>query len=237
MLSSRMVLIARILLFTGIVAIAAAAGAFVAFVGIILLGTLTGSDNMNGGLAMGAAGLAPVGALAGAALGAWLAWRLISRLDSRAAMAGGYGLAALAGLSVGGWFLVQELTDGNPYAQGEEPTVLIEWRVPETVRHDWVDGVYRFMMRSSYMDWPLSTDWDEPRARDEDGHTILRMRGEIRWRVPKRTFQFWRARAQDDRITVELDLPRDPRPTADYGPWREVESHPGHAFRTRVVAR
>jgi len=230
-----MVLIARILLFLQIVVIAAAAGAVVAFFGIYLLATLAGADDMSGALAMGSAQLAPVGGLAGALLGAWIAWRMIAGGGDAAVMAGGYGLAVLAGLALGGWYLVDELTDGNPYAQGEEPTVLIEWRLPEKVRHEDVDRIYRYTMRSSYMDWTLNTHWDEPRARDEDEHTVLRMRGEIRWRVPDRIFQLWRAPNHDDRFTVDLGLPRDPDPTAEYGPWQDVADAPGHAFRTRIV--
>jgi len=230
-----MVLIAKLLLFLEVVAIAAAIGAIIAFFGLFLVATLAGASNMNGGLAMGAAGMAPVGAVVGAGLGAWLGWRLITHADKTAVLTGGYGLAAIAVLAVGGWLLMEELTDGDPYPPTAEPTVLIEWRLPETVRHDWVDRIFRYTMRSSYMDWTLSTDWDEPRARDEDGHTILRMRGTIRWRVTGRIFQLWRAPADDDRITVDLGLPRDPKPTADYGPWIEVESAPGNAFRTRIA--
>ncbi len=230
-----MVVIAKILLFLQIVVIAAAVGAIAAFLGVIFLATLSGADDMNGGLAMGAAGFAPVGALVGAALGAWLAWRLITRISNAAILGGGYGLAALAALAVGGWFIHQDLTDGDPYASDAEPTVLIEWRLPEVVRHDQVDAIYRFTMRSSYMDWTLSTAWDQPRARDEDRHTTLRMRGNIRWRVTGRIFQLWRAPAHNDRITVDLSLSRDPEPMAEYGPWREVVGAPGHAFRTRVI--
>ncbi len=32
-------------------------------------------------------------------------------------------------------------------------------------------------------------------------------------------------------------LPRDVKPTAEYRPWQEVASHPGHAFRARVGAK
>ncbi|MCP5083102.1 MAG: hypothetical protein GY948_15555, partial [Alphaproteobacteria bacterium] len=98
--------------------------------------------------------------------------------------------------------------------------------LPEVVRHDWVDRIFRFTMRSSYMDWTLSRGWDEPRARDEDARTILRMYAKIRWRVSGRIFQLWRAPAHDDRITVDLGLPRDPRPTQQYGSWHEVEALP-----------
>ena len=73
------------------------------------------------------------------------------------------------------------------------------------------------------------------RARDEDGHTILRFKGYPQWRQPGRIFQLWRAPNHDDRITVELELGYDPQPSNDYGPWREVESAPGNAFRTRVI--
>lgn len=232
-----MVVAARILFFVMIVLIAAVLGATVAFFVMIAIGTVAGADNTGGGLAMGAAGLAPVGAIVGAAIGTWFAWRTIIRFNDKAIMAGGFGLAGLAVLAVGGWFVNAELTDGDPYEPGREPTVLIEWRVPEAIPPEEVDGIYRFTMRSSYMNWTLSTRWDEPRTRKEDGGTILRMRGEIRWRVTGRIFQLWRAPAHDDRITVDLGLARDPQPSAEYGPWREVDGAPGHAFRTRVVAQ
>ncbi|WP_146301708.1 hypothetical protein [Nitratireductor mangrovi] len=229
-----MVVAARILFFVMIVLIAAVLGAAAAFFGMIAIGTVAGTDNTGGGLAMGAAGFAPVGAIVGAAIGTWFAWRTIFRFGDNAVMASGFGLAVLA---VGAWFVNEELTDGDPYEPGREPTVLIEWRVPEAIPPDEVDGIYRFTMRSSYMNWTLSTRWDEPRARADEEHTILRMRGEIRWRVNGRVFQLWRAPAHDDRITVDLGLARDPQPSAEYGPWREVDGAPGHAFRTRVVAQ
>ncbi len=150
-------------------------------------------------------------------------------------LAGGFGLVGLSAPSVAVWFLVQDLTDGNPYPPDAEPTVLIEWRLPEAVRHDWVDGIFRFTMRSSYMDWTLTSHWQEPRARDEDGRTILRMRAIIRWRVNDRIFQLWRAPNHGDRITADLGSPRDPKPTAEYGPGHEVDSAPGNAFRTRFM--
>lgn len=230
-----MVVIAKVLLFLQIVVIATAVGAAAAFFGLVLIGTVLGASTMEGGLAMGAAGLAPVGAVIGAALAAWFSWRTIGRMSRPAVLAGGYGLAVVAALAVGGWFLVEDLTDGDPYPPDAEPTVLIEWRLPETVRHDWVDRIFRFTMRSSYMDWTLTTHWQVPRARDEDGRTILRFRGKIRWRVTGRIFQLWRAPNHDDRITVDLGLPRDPKPSSEYGPWREVGGAPGNAFRTRVV--
>ncbi|MCB1440214.1 MAG: hypothetical protein H6888_16010 [Nitratireductor sp.] len=229
-----MIFLARILLALQMAVIAAAIGAVVIFFGIIGLGFLTGSSNINGGLAMGAAGLVPAGAVAGAIVGVILALKFVPRMDGRSAAAAGYGITLVAALSVGGWFAIQELTDGNPYEAGKEPVLHVEWRIPETFPHQHVDRVFRHMMRSTWRDWTLSTWWDEPRARDEDGHTILRFAGEIRWREKGRVFQFWRAPYHDDRITVELGLPDDPPGTEEYGPWREVETAPGNAFRVRV---
>lgn len=230
-----MAFVARTLLFIAIVVVAAAVGAAGLFFGSFLLATLLGADNMNGGLAMGAAGLAPWGAAIGSGLGAWYAFRLLRHIGNRAAMAGGYGITLLAALCVGGWFLAQDLTDGDPYAPGEAPTVLVEWRLPETVCHECVDGIFRFTARSAFRDWTLSDQWDEPRARDEAGHTVLRFRVFPQYRQPGRIFQLWRAPNHDDRITVDLDLGYDPQPTDDYGPWRDVASAPGNAFRLRVV--
>jgi len=230
-----MVLIARLLLFIQIVIIAAVLGAAVIFFGTIVLAMMFGASDEEGALAMGAAGLMPAGAVIGAGLGAWLAWRMLRRMKAASIMAGGYGLAGLAALSAGGWLLYEDLSDGNPYPQGKEPVVQIEWRLPETVPHAQVKRVFRFMMRSSYMNWILSTEWDSPAVRDEDGHSILRWRGQIRWRVTGRTFQMWRAPLHNVRITVDLNLPRDPKPAAEYGPWQQVRSAPGHAFRTRIA--
>lgn len=230
-----MALIARILLFIIIVALAAAAGTAAAFFGSFLLATLLGANNMNGGLAMGAAGLAPWGGAIAAVLGGWYGWGLVRRIGKSAAMAGGYGVTLFAALCVGGWFLAEDLTDGDPYEMGEAPTILVEWRLPEQVCYECVDRIFRFTMRSTYKDWTLSNHWDEPRARDEDGHTILRFKGYPQWRQPGRIFQLWRAPNHDDRITVELELGYDPQPSNDYGPWREVPEAPGNAFRTRVI--
>ncbi|MCB1478932.1 MAG: hypothetical protein KDJ62_08665 [Rhodobiaceae bacterium] len=230
-----MTLAARILLFVIIVVVAAAAGTVGIFFGSYYFGILLGASTMEGGLAMGAAGLAPWGGAIGGALGAWYAWRLVRRIGKRAAMAGGYGITLFAALCVGGWFLAEDLTDGDPYEIGEAPTVLVEWRLPETVCHECVDRIFRFTARSTYKDWTLSDNWDAPRARDEDGHTILRFRVYPQWRQPGRIFQLWRAPNHDDRITVDLDLGYDPQPSDGYGSWRDVPDVPGNAFRTRVI--
>ncbi|MCP5096867.1 MAG: hypothetical protein GY943_15055, partial [Chloroflexi bacterium] len=121
-LSSPMVPVAKILLFLQIVIIAAAVGAVVAFFGLLLVAGLSGSDDVNGGLAMGAAGIAPVGALVGAALGVWLAWRTIERTSNAVILGAGYGLAVLAAGAVGGWFFHQDLTHAAPHATGAAPT-------------------------------------------------------------------------------------------------------------------
>ena len=85
-----MVLIARILLFVLIVAIAAVVGAFAAFFGLYFIGRLMGATDFEGALAMGAAGFMPAGAVVGAVAGAILAWVLIRKLEPRAAMGAGY---------------------------------------------------------------------------------------------------------------------------------------------------
>jgi len=231
-----MLTLARILLFVQCVLIAAALGAVAVFILVMALGALTGSSNINGGLAMGAAGMMPIGGVIGAALGAWLGWRAVTRWSRRMVLGAGFGLLALATVIAGGWWLTQELTDGNPYAAGKEPTVLIEWRLPGLVPHNKVQPVYRYTMRSTYMDWTLTSHWDDPFARDEDGRTILRFRGIPRWRVDGRIFQLWQFPDHDNRITVDLGLPRDPKPQPDYGPWQTVAEAPGHAFRTRTLA-
>ena len=229
-----MVFIAKVLLFLQVVIITAAIGAAVTFVGLISIATMFGASDREGGLAMGAAGIAPMGALVGAAVGMLLAWRMIRLMSNPAILVGGYGLAALVVAAVGAWFAYEELTDGDPYASGGEPTMHIEWRLPEKVSHDQVDRVFRFTMRSSYTDWTLSTHWDLPRVRDEGEVSILRMRAQIRWRVTGRIFQLWRAPNHDDRITIDPGLPRDPEHQEDYGPWQNVADQPGHSFRTRV---
>ena len=150
-------------------------------------------------------------------------------------MVAGFGLALLVAAAVAGWFIYDELSDGDPYQAGWEPQVHIEWRLPETVTADQVDRRYRFMARSSYENWILNDRWDQPRVRDEGGVSILRLKVEIRWRVTGRILQFWPASTPNDRITVDLGLPRDPENQSDYGAWREVVGHPGYAFRTRVA--
>ncbi|MEM7300339.1 MAG: hypothetical protein AAF468_04580 [Pseudomonadota bacterium] len=229
-----MVLFARILLFIQIVALFAVAATVLTFLVAIFFGTLSGVSSREGALAMGAAGVAPLGGIVGAALGAWVGWKITSRIGRAAALSGGYGLMGFALLGVIGWFILQDLTDGDPYHHTEEPVMHLEWRLNETVPHAQVDRIFRFMMRSSYENWILSDNWDEPRARDEDGRTILRRKFSIRWRVNGRTLQVWRAPGHGDRITIEPKLPRDPKPTADYGPWHEVEGHPDLAYRIRI---
>ncbi len=232
-----MLFVAKVLLILLVAVIMGGVGAAAAFFGLIAIATLFGASNMEGGLAMGAVGFAPIGALVGAVVGLWLAWLMIKTMSRGAVMVGGYGLAAVVLTSIGAWFAYEELTDGDPYLVENEPAMHIEWRLPEKVRHDRVDRIFRFTMRSSYMDWTLSTQWDEPRVRDAEGVSILRMRAWIRWRVTGRVFQLWRAPHHDDRITVELDLPRDPGNQNNYGPWQDVAGQPGYAFRTRVVRR
>jgi MFS family permease len=227
-----MVLIARVLLFVLIVAIAAVVGAFAAFFGLYFIGRLMGTSDFEGALAMGAAGFMPAGAVIGAIVGAIVAWRLIRKLERRAVMGAGYGLAGAVALGAAGWFGLDYYQQGGPYAVEEEPTVLIEWRLPEQVSASDIVA-YRFTMRSTFKDWTLNTSWDEPPAREEEGQTVLRFRGSIRWRREGRIFQLWKFPQHDDRITVELKLGADPEAQADYGPWREAGE--GHAFRTRVV--
>ncbi|NRB32793.1 MAG: hypothetical protein HRU27_19575 [Rhizobiaceae bacterium] len=232
-----MVWVARIFLGLQMMTLMAALGAVILFFGAITIGQLFGASNMEGGLAMGAAGLMPIGGMIGAAFGIWVTWWLAKRLSPGATMVVGFGLAVLVAAAVAGWFIYDELSDGNPYQMGQEPDVFIEWRLPETVTADQVDRRYRFMARSSYENWILSDSWDQPRVRDENGVSILRLKVQIRWRVTGRILQFWPASTPNDRITVDLGLPRDPQNQTEYGPWREVSGHPGHAFRTRVVKR
>ena len=186
------------------------------------------------GAAMGAVGFMPIGALAGAAVVAWLSLKFRNSVSDRVALGAGYGLFVLAGLSVAGWFLVEELTDGNPFAQGKEPWVHIEWRLPEKLEPEQVGQTFRHTMRSPYMDWTLTTKWDDPDVRYEGGQTILRLRGQLRWRLSGRIFQLWRAPAHQDRITISLNLGPDPKRTDDYGPWVDVEGYSGQAYRVRV---
>ncbi|MEZ5877638.1 MAG: hypothetical protein R3D43_07715 [Tepidamorphaceae bacterium] len=126
-----MTLAARILLFVIIVVVAAAAGTVGIFFGSYYFGILLGASTMEGGLAMGAAGLAPWGGAIGGIAGSMVRVAAGAAHRKRAAMAGGYGITLFAALCVGGWFLAEDLTDGDPY-EGEAPTVLVEWRLPET---------------------------------------------------------------------------------------------------------
>lgn len=232
-----MLVFARILILLEFLLLGALLGAAIAFFGLIVLSTVSGADNMNGGLAMGAASFAPAGAVLGGMAGLFTGWRFGRKASSNTVMISGFGLLALTAIMAGGYFAYEELTDGNPYKPGEERIVAIEWRLPEAVHHDWVDGIFRYTMRSSYMNWTLSTWWDEPRARDEDGKTILRMKAEIRWRVKNRIFQLWRAPDHDNRITVDLGLPKDPDFTMEYGPWQAVDGYPGNSYRLRILRK
>ena len=232
-----MVWFARILIGLLIVVTLAAVGATALFFGAIGISSLFGASHMEGGLAMGAAGLMPLGGLIGAGLGFWLTWRLMKRLSPAATKVAGWCGVGLIAAAIAGWFIYGELTDPDPYRAGYEPVVHVEWRLPEAVAHHQVDRIFRFSMRSSYQNWTLSDAWDLPWVRDEGGVSILRMTARIRWRVSGRTFQLWRAPHHDDRITVDVGLPGDPDNQVEYGPWQEVAGYPGHAFRTRVEKR
>lgn len=231
-----MVGFAKFLLLLQLAAVGAVAGAFVAFFGLILVAQLFGASTMEGGLAMGAVGFMPFGAIGGAGVAVWLCWKFRYKLSDRGALASGFGLIALVGLAIGGWFLIEELSDGNPYDQGKEPWVHIEWRLPEELDSNEIRRIFRHTMRSPHMDWTLTTQWDVPDMRYEAGHTLLRLRGELRWRLDGRIFQLWRAPAHNDRITINLNLGHDPQPMDDYGPWVEVDEHPGQAWRVKVTA-
>ena len=169
-----MTLVAKILLFLQVVVICAALGAVLAFVGLMIFGNLAGASNMEGALAMGAAGLAPYGALAGAAIGVWISLRMMARMSRGAILLGGYGLAAIVVFAIGAYFVIEELSDGNPYEIENEPVLLVEWRLPEQIQHSMADRIFRYSLRSTFMDWSLSLGWDTPRVRDEGGVSILK---------------------------------------------------------------
>jgi hypothetical protein len=233
-----MTTLAKVLLFVHLVVIGAVVGAFGAFYGSYGFGKLLGASDMEGGLAMGAAGMMPYGALIGAGLGIWLGVSKMPAWSSTIIKAGGFGLTGLAVLAVVGVYAYQELTDGDPYAVHEEPTVLIEWRLPEAFPHDQVKRTFRHTMRSSYMNWTLDTFWDDTPARDEAGRTVLRLKAKIRWRVTGRIFQLWRAPFHNSRTTIDPGLPRViPEPPTEFTPWTDVEGAPGNAFRWRVVEK
>ncbi len=229
-----MLLIARILLFIQIVIIAAALGAFGSFFGLISISLLLGADSREGALAMGAAGLMPIGGLLGAGIGVWVAWKAITGLNKAAILGGGFGLLALAMASVGGWFVLEEMADGDPYDAAKEPTAHIEWRLSKLVPVEQIKPVYRYTMRSTFMDWTLSSHWDDPYFREENGKTILRFRASLRWREDGRMFQVWNFPKHDDRTTVILDMPDDPSPSEAFSAWQPVEGEHGEAVRWRV---
>ena len=160
---------------------------------------------------------------------------MMARMSRGAILLGGYGLAAIVVFAIGAYFVIEELSDGNPYEIENEPVLLVEWRLPEQIQHSMADRIFRYSLRSTFMDWSLSLGWDTPRVRDEGGVSILKLRGYLRWRENGRVMQLWRAPNHDDRITVQLGLDDDPAHQEEFGPWRSVEEEPGLAFRTRVV--
>ncbi|MEM7430021.1 MAG: hypothetical protein AAF441_28470 [Pseudomonadota bacterium] len=214
-------MIVRFLLALEAALLGAALGAFALFFGTILIGLLAGAETREGGLAMGAAGLTPVGGLLGACVGMWLGWRLASKLTSAVAAGISLGVIALCLLPAAGWYLHQELTDGDPYPLDQpRPLIQMEIRLPYKVGHHLVDPFYR-------KSW-ISHDgrhghvrWDEPRARDEGNVTVLRLQKKLYYRVPGRKLRFWRKDA-GGKTVFDLKIPPEPVPTEDYGPWMET---------------
>lgn len=227
-------ILGKIFLTIVIVALSAGAGAAILFFGLIFVSIMLGASTMEGGLAMGAAGLMPLGGLGGAIMGLWISWQLSQKTSGRAMAIAGFIAIAFVGACIGGWFIWQDRADGDPYASNEEPIAHIEWRLPELFPHDKVVQTFRYSARSTFKDWTLTTHWDDPVARDEDGHTIIRIRAFLRWRRDGRQLQLWRWPNHDDRITTDAGLPDDPPFSEEYGPWKEVASAPGYAFRIRV---
>ena len=95
--------IAKALLILCVALIGAVVGAAIIFFAVVILGELTGSDNEQGAIAMGAAGFIPFGAIVGGVLGTWLIGRNIRLVSSKTAMVVGFGLPSLAAALVGGW--------------------------------------------------------------------------------------------------------------------------------------
>ena len=197
---------------------------------VIALGTLTGGDTADGGLAMGAVSFMPIGAILGAAVGLWFGGKIAKMLPLAAVRILAAGIPALCLLTVGGYFIYQDLTDGNPYSLDRpRPVVNIEIRLPYKVAHRLVDPFYRKAWVS--YDCPHGrVSWDKPRARDEATFTVLRLKRTLYYRVPNRKLRFWRKEACG--VTVfDLNLPEDPRPTPNYGPWVETGNL---AIRTKI---
>lgn len=222
-------------------------GGAVGFFGYILLGKLTGADDQQGALAMGAAvaGL-PLGLVIGAVVGCVLVlrWR---RKAGAGPVTGKQGLAALGltGAVLAGLYAYFFFEPPKPTFGGTPPVVLAEIRMPAAMADlEFLKG--RSSLLRTYED--TYYDADTPlAARRDGGDVILETRQRLFFRRDDRAIHVW---SRPDRLLIfELNLGENPAQTADFTEWQPVthvrpgfyeEDIPeteqeGIAIRTRIL--
>ncbi|MDJ0631474.1 MAG: hypothetical protein QNJ44_24700 [Rhodobacter sp.] len=217
-------------------------GGALGFFGIILIGTVTGADNQQGALAMGAAtaGL-PLGAFVGAIFGLVLVLRLRARGQADAARPAGNDAAASevpedrdgtsSGAGIQGWIAIAVVaaaiigvwawwTDDGipPYLRQPFPVLEAEIRMPAAD-----PGLDFAMSRPADLRSEIVFHRMNPPVplREEDGQIVLGLRGTLSYRTEDREIEM---RLEPGKVLgFALDLGERPTPGGAFTAWRRVD--------------
>ena len=209
-----------------------AIGGVIGFFAIIAIGTLTGADNQQGALAMGAAtGGLPLGAVIGAALAAFLVVRyrlknapVVEAAAEGVATGSGAGVQALIALLVVaagiGAFWTWYTWSGDPaqFRAANRPVLLIEVRVPANDP----DIPYAINRGTDLRSGQVYHSADGSLVKRVEGdHAILSGSHIMAYRTDDRSVELWLG--QKRLLIFTLDLPAKPETQAEFSDWRRVD--------------
>ncbi len=233
-----------------------AVGGFVGFFAVIGIGELTGADNQQGALAMGAVltGL-PVGAVIGAVLGAVLVVRARRKREADIPRGSAKSIGAQGWIALGlvvatvaaGWMWIFQSDDPSILRSGAQPVLLVEIRAPAD-DPDISDAMSR---GTDLRNENIYHGMNGQMQREADGdYTVLKSSHTIAYKTTDRSIELWLG--QKRLLVFHLDLPKKPKDQAAFTDWRRVDEIRPNAYgelteapegghdifiRTRVVSK